>query len=55
MAPDGSRLTILLALIGIALVYFMRKSLRSPGMQQTLVAARAMRPRGSVGAQKRSV
>jgi hypothetical protein len=55
MTPDASRLTILLALFGIALVYFMRKSLRSPVMQQTLLAARAMRPKGSLGAQKRSV
>jgi hypothetical protein len=54
VAFEGSRLTILLALFGIALVYFMRKSLRSPVMQQTLYATRAMMPKGSVGAQKRS-
>jgi hypothetical protein len=54
VAPEGSYLTILLALFGIGLVYFMRKSLRSPVLHQTLLAARAMRPKGSDGAQKRS-
>lgn len=54
VGPEGSKLTILLGLFGIALLFFMRKSLRSPSLQQTLLAARAMRPKGSVGAQKRS-
>jgi hypothetical protein len=52
---EGYWLTIFLALFGIGLVYFMRLSLRSPGMQQTIMAARAMGPKGTVGAQKRSV
>jgi hypothetical protein len=56
VGPEGSWLTIFLALFGIALVYFMRQSLRSSAtLQQTLMAARAMGPKGAVGTQKRSV
>lgn len=47
--------TLFLVLLGLAMIIYMRESLFSKsGLQQTMVMARAMRPKLS-GAEKRSV
>lgn len=53
---SGSKvLTLILLCIGAYLAFVMRKSLGPKSLQQSLIMARKMRPKGSVGVDKRSV
>jgi len=53
--PYGSRLTMFLVFVGMVLLYVMRKSLTKSGLQQTMLMAKNLKPKGTVGASKRSV